>query len=199
MLTLRVAAPGMSRLTPVVEHRAVEPDLPYDHPMPVSESVPTEGSWETWEWDPSLFQGAARYYDFGRFPYAPGLADALREALNLDGTGRLLDLGCGPGTVTLRFASLFTEAIGVDPDPDMLAEAAAFATQRGVTNTHWRLARAEDLSVADGPFRVVTLAQSFHWSNPANGDGLALRNCAYIEAGFVPLPHCARHSRERLT
>lgn len=32
-----------------------------------------------WQWDGTLFRGAAAYYDRGRLPYAPNLADALRE------------------------------------------------------------------------------------------------------------------------
>jgi hypothetical protein len=39
------------------------------------------GGWETWEWDESLFTGAASYYEQGRLPYAPGLADAVAEHL----------------------------------------------------------------------------------------------------------------------
>ena len=62
------------------------------------------GGWESWSWDESLFAGAAGYYQQGRLPYAPGLADVFARSLGLDGRGRLLDLGCGPGTVTLRLA-----------------------------------------------------------------------------------------------
>src|SRR5262249_37897852 len=55
-------------------------------------------------WDESLFAGAARYYEQGRLPYAPELAGVFARSLALDGQGRLLDVGCGPGTVTLRLA-----------------------------------------------------------------------------------------------
>jgi hypothetical protein len=51
------------------------------------------GGWETWSWDESLFAGAARYYEQGRLPYAPGLADVFARSLALDGQGRLLDAG----------------------------------------------------------------------------------------------------------
>ena len=46
---------------------------------------------DDWTWDPTLFAGAAEYYDRGRLPYAPGIAGALGGALGLDGSGRLLD------------------------------------------------------------------------------------------------------------
>ena len=118
---------------------------------------------EGWEWDETLFQGSARYYVQGRPPYAPGLADRLAEALSLDGTGRLLDVGCGPGVVTLPLAHLFAEGVGVDPDAGMLAEAKRRAEVAGIANVRWVQARAEALPLDLGAFRMATFAQSFHW------------------------------------
>lgn len=128
--------------------------------------------WESWRWDATLFAGAAEYYERGRLPYAPGLAEAFRDALALDGRGRLLDLGCGPGTVTLRLAHLFDEAVGLDPDSDMLVEARRIAAARGVTGARWVCERAEALPAGLGKVRVVTLAASFHWMDrPRVGHG----------------------------
>lgn len=119
--------------------------------------------WQRWTWDETLFAGSAPYYERGRTPYAPGLEEAMRDALALDGRGRLLDAGCGPGTVALRLASLFEEVVGLDPDVGMLAEAARLAAERGVTNASWVRERAEALPAGLGNFRVVTFAASFHW------------------------------------
>ena len=118
---------------------------------------------ETWTWDPTLFEGAAAYYERGRLPYAPGLAETMAVALLLDGTGRLLDVGSGPGTVTLPLAHLFDEVTGLDADPGMLDEARRVAQERKVTNARWIHMRAEDLPGALGAFRVVTFAASLHW------------------------------------
>jgi SAM-dependent methyltransferase len=118
---------------------------------------------EGWQWDETLYLGSAPYYVRGRPPYAPGLADALRRSLELDGRGRLLDVGCGPGVVTLPLAPLFTEAVGLDPDPGMLAEGARRAAEAGVGNIVWVRGRGEDLPARLGSFRVATFAQSFHW------------------------------------
>ncbi|MFG2650740.1 class I SAM-dependent methyltransferase [Streptomyces sp. NPDC048436] len=120
---------------------------------------------EGWQWDRTLFQGSAAHYERGRLPYAPGVAGALATALGLDGRGRLLDVGCGPGTVLLTLARFFTEAVGVDPDEDMLAEAERRAALRGVGNARWVAARAEELPAGLGEFRVVVFAQSFHWTD----------------------------------
>ena len=121
------------------------------------------GGWETWNWDESLFAGAAGYYEQGRLPYAPGLASVFAVGLALDGRGRLLDVGCGPGTVTLRLAPLFEAAVGLDPDPEMLACASRAAAAQGIGNVTWVRQRAEALPAGLGSFRAVTFAASFHW------------------------------------
>jgi SAM-dependent methyltransferase len=125
--------------------------------------VAEPGGWEQWEWDPSLFAGAARYYEAGRPPYAPGLAGALAAELGLDGRGRLLDVGCGPGTIARRLAPLFEAVVGLDPDPGMLAEAARLAAAGDIRHATWVQERAEALPAGLGLFRVVTFAASFHW------------------------------------
>lgn len=43
--------------------------------------------------------------------------------LALDGSGRLLDIGCGPGSIGLMPAPHYAEVVGVDADADMIAEA----------------------------------------------------------------------------
>ncbi len=119
---------------------------------------------DSWRWDQSLFRGSATYYEQGRLAYAPGYTEQLAKILALDGSGRLLDVGCGPGTVVLPFAEHFHQAVGVDPDPDMLVAAERRARTLGVRNVRWAEARAEDLPGDLGRFQVILFAQSFHWT-----------------------------------
>jgi SAM-dependent methyltransferase len=117
-------------------------------------------------YDPTIYQGSAAHYRSGRPPYSPQLEPALTREVGLDGTGRLLDVGCGPGILTLRLAGLFEEAIGLDPDRDMIAEGRQAAEVAEVTNIRWVQAVAEDLPIAaPGPYRLVTFGQSFHWTD----------------------------------
>jgi hypothetical protein len=60
--------------------------------------------------------GSASCYAVGRVDYPIALADALSRELGLDGSGRLLDVACGPGKFTLQMAPLFEQATGVDAD-----------------------------------------------------------------------------------
>ena len=119
-------------------------------------------------YDPTLFEGAAAHYRYGRPPYSPQLEAVLTEELELDGSGRLLDGGCGPGILTVRLAHLFEEAVGLDPDAAMLAEGRRVADERGIKNIRWVQAVAEDLpGAAPGPYRLVTFGQSLHWTDEA--------------------------------
>ena len=108
-------------------------------------------------YDPTIYQGAAAHYRCGRPAYSPQLEAVLSAELDLDGTGRLLDGGCGPGILAVRLARLFEDAVGLDPDQAMLAEGRRFAHEQGVTNIRWVEALAEELpGAAPGPYRVVT-------------------------------------------
>ncbi|SEF20769.1 Methyltransferase domain-containing protein [Amycolatopsis pretoriensis] len=117
---------------------------------------------DAWEWDPSLYSGSAGYYARGRAAYPPELAEAFAAELGLDGSGRLLDVGCGPGSLTLLLAGWFEEAVGLDADEGMLAEA-----RRLSGACRWVHRRAEELPAGLGRFRLVTFAQSFHWFDRA--------------------------------
>ena len=108
-----------------------------------------------WQWDETLFGGSAEHYARGRMPYPVALADAL----GLDGTERLLDVGCGPGSLTHLLAPCVAEAIGVDADADMVRVAARGAA----ANTRFVQLRAEELPGGLGTFDVITIAQAFHW------------------------------------
>ena len=117
-------------------------------------------------YDPTIYRGSAAYYARGRPPYSHELAGTLAAEAGLDGAGRLLDVGCGPGVLAVALAGCFEEVIGLDPDPEMLAEAARRAAQAGVGAIRWVQARAEDLpALGLGPFKLVTFAQSFHWTD----------------------------------
>jgi SAM-dependent methyltransferase len=117
-------------------------------------------------YDPTIYLGSAAHYRYGRPAYSPDLEAVLTKEAGLDETGRLLDVGCGPGVLTVRLAHLFGQAVGVDPDADMLAEGRRAAGEKEVMNIRWVQGLAEDLpAIAPGPYRLVTFGQSFHWTD----------------------------------
>ncbi|MGI8926843.1 MAG: class I SAM-dependent methyltransferase [Tepidiformaceae bacterium] len=114
-------------------------------------------------YDPLLFAGTAWYYA----RYRPGppsdMCRHLAQRLDLDARARVLDLGCGTGQVALEMAPLTGEVVGMDPDSAMLVEAARIAAERAITNVTWVSGSSWDLGASLGGFRLVTMAQSFHW------------------------------------
>jgi SAM-dependent methyltransferase len=117
-------------------------------------------------YDPTIYLGSAVHYRYGRPAYSPELEDALTRETGLDGTGRLLDAGCGPGILTIRLAHLVEQAVGLDPDADMLDAGRLAAGKKKIPNIRWVRGLAEDLpEVAPGPYRLVTFGTSFHWTD----------------------------------
>lgn len=103
----------------------------------------------------SVFGGTAAYYARYRPQYPAELLERLAAAAGLDGTGRLLDLGCGPGHLAVPLARHVEEVVAVDPEAEMLAQLPA-----GITAVH---GRAEDVDESWGSFRLVTIGRAFHW------------------------------------
>lgn len=69
----------------------------------------------------------------------------------------VLDVGCGPGTITVDLATLVPggRVIGVDTSPEVLAKAAELAVARGVDNVELEEADVAALPYSDSSFDVV--------------------------------------------
>jgi SAM-dependent methyltransferase len=76
---------------------------------------------------------------------------------------RLLDVGCGPGSITVGLAEHLAqgEVIGVDLSEATLAQAAAEAAARGLTNLHYQPASVYELPFEDNSFDVAYAHQVF--------------------------------------
>ena len=67
---------------------------------------------------------------------------------------RLLDVGCGPGAITIGLAEIVApgEVIGLDQRPEPLTTARDLAAQHGVTNVRFEEGSAYNLPFPDGSF-----------------------------------------------
>jgi SAM-dependent methyltransferase len=130
--------------------------------------------------DTSPFDAAAPYYDRFRAPYPSEALDFIRASFDLDDSSRVLDLGCGPGTLAIPLSRTVAEVFAVDPDAGMLAEATRLGEQHARRNIRWMRLRAEDISPELGMFRAATLGQSFHWMDR---DAVLRRLAELIEDG----------------
>ena len=139
------------------------------------------------------YKGASEYYSRYRPPYPSALVTVLQQAFHLDGTGRLLDLGSGPGSVAIPLAHLFERVVAIDPEPDMHKEGRRVAARAGIENIEWVCASSEDLSPSLGTFRLVTMGESFHWMDrhrtlEALYDLIAIDGGVAILGRGMPLP-----------
>ena len=132
-----------------------------------------------------LFAGTAHYYARYRLRYPAAVLDIVAARFGLDGTGRLLDLGTGPGQLAIPLAPRFEEVVALDVSAEMIAEGRRAADRAGQAQIDWRVGRAEDIADGLGQFRLVTIGGAFHWMDQATvlrrleslvapGGGLAL-------------------------
>ena len=118
---------------------------------------------EPWDWDETLYAQSARYYVAGRMAYPEQIGTQIVSAAGQDSACRALDVGCGPGSLTLRLAPFVDQIVGIDADRGMVAQARLEARRQGIGNVTWSQLRAEQLPAGLGEFDLATFAQSLHW------------------------------------
>jgi SAM-dependent methyltransferase len=119
---------------------------------------------ERWDWDETLYAQSATHYVAGRLAYPKQLAAQIICAAGQGVESRALDVGCGPGSLTLLLAPLVDQIVGIDADKEMIAEAQLAAHRAGISNVGWRRLRGEQLPADLGDeFDLATFARSLHW------------------------------------
>jgi ubiquinone/menaquinone biosynthesis C-methylase UbiE len=80
---------------------------------------------------------------------------------------RILDIGCGTGSLPVQIAATVpgTEVTGLDPDPKALRRGSEKATAAGV-DVSWREGFGDDLPFDDGAFDRVVSSFMFHHLDP---------------------------------
>ena len=75
---------------------------------------------------------------------------------------RVLEVASGPGYVSLGFATVCAEVVGIDLTPALLAKAEQLRQERGLRNVRFQQGDAEQLPFAEGEFDVVVCRLAFH-------------------------------------
>jgi ubiquinone/menaquinone biosynthesis C-methylase UbiE len=81
----------------------------------------------------------------------------------------VLDVGCGPGSITCDLARFVAPAqvVGIDLQPSQITAARSLAAQRGVTNVRFESGSIYELPYPDGSFDVATaVVVLFHLRDP---------------------------------
>jgi SAM-dependent methyltransferase len=124
-----------------------------------------------------LFTGTAHHYARYRPGYPSELIRLLAERAGLDGSSRVLDLGCGTGQIAIPLAAYAGEVVAADAEQEMLDELDAPPNVRKV------LARAEEVDESWGRFDLVAIGNAFHWMEPSILDRLPTDRVALLNNG----------------
>ncbi len=106
-------------------------------------------------------------YDKGPGQYYQPAYAHIASAIGLD-QGAFLDVGCGPGWLSIHLAEGHPEldAIGIDLSPRMIEQANRHKHQR--LNVTFREMDAEHISYPDGTFdRAAAVQSAHHWQDKA--------------------------------
>src|SRR5271154_3922701 len=110
----------------------------------------------------SQFGAAAAAYTASVGHRDPAMVGRVVELARPQPGDRALDIATGAGHTALALAPHVAEVIAYDLTPQMLAETARNAAERGLTNAAIRQGAAEQLSFADSSFEIVTVRQAPH-------------------------------------
>jgi SAM-dependent methyltransferase len=113
----------------------------------------------------NLFSGTANFYAKYRANYPAEIFADIVRYFDLDGHGKMLDLGSGTGELAIPLATYFDEVLAMDPDPEMLKQAKLKAQAAGTGNIEWQKKSSKGLKGVKGSFKLATLGQSLHWMN----------------------------------
>ncbi|TVY31452.1 putative methyltransferase, partial [Lachnellula subtilissima] len=111
---------------------------------------------------------------------------------HLTPTTRILDVGCGPGSITIDLAKIVPQGhvTGIEYTAAPLSGARALAAERGVSNVHFQEGDIHRLPFEDAVFDVVHAHQVLqHISDPVLGLREMRRVCK--EGGIVAVRESA--------
>jgi len=130
------------------------------------------------------FDSTAPYYARYREPYPATFFLEMARRLELAGSERLIDIGCGPGSLAIGFAPFVRSCVGVDVETEMLAAARVEAARAGV-HVDLVQARIEDLPADIGQFDAVTIGRALHWFD--RDEALAILDRIVASNGWIAI------------
>ena len=131
----------------------------------------------------------------------------VEDTLNLE-RGRILDVACGPGTLSRRLASPMRAVYGVDLSMGMLRQGLIYVRRGRTPNVHFARAVVEALPLHDDQFDAAICGGALHlFADPTAalreigrttkaGSPLAVTTFIAGDKGLLRFPHVVEHIRE---
>ena len=113
-----------------------------------------------------------------RAVYAPFAREIVECLAPLPGEATIVDLGTGPGLLSIELHKLWPQAkiIGVDSSDEMLKIARKHGNEAGMSDFETRWGKAEEIPIESNSVDLVVSQSSFHeWENPRKGLSEILR------------------------
>jgi SAM-dependent methyltransferase len=112
------------------------------------------------------FTGLADIYSKYRPSYPTEALDAIGVRCALNSKSLLVDVGSGTGISSRLFAERGIRVIGIEPNAEMRAAAAAHPVPAGAPEPVYQEGEAEATGLPEGIADAVLAAQAFHWFRP---------------------------------
>ena len=110
------------------------------------------------------FDQIANVYKVARPDYPEALIEDVLSYADLKQSDHILEVGCGTGQATKRFAKRGFPIVAMDPGPEMLR--GAREDLAGFSNVELLETTFEAWPANRGAFRLFIAAQSWHWVSP---------------------------------
>jgi SAM-dependent methyltransferase len=137
------------------------------------------------------FDSTVPFYARYREPYPASFFREVARRQGLQGVERLVDIGCGPGSLAIGFAPYVKSCVGVDVETEMLESARVEAARAGV-HVDLIQARIEDLPPNLGLFQAVTIGRALHWFD--REEAIAVLERIVDENGWIAICGTKAHS-----
>lgn len=109
------------------------------------------------------FDDVAQLYDASRLGYPSEIVEYVVSTAGLGVGSAVLEVGCGTGQLTERFACLEFDLTAIDIGLSMIAAA---RRRLGDSAVSFHVTSFEDFAVADGSFDLIISGNAFHWVDP---------------------------------
>ncbi|MEZ4651031.1 MAG: class I SAM-dependent methyltransferase [Candidatus Eisenbacteria bacterium] len=113
-----------------------------------------------------VFDGVADIYERARPAYPDALITDLIETCAIGRSSRVLEIGCGPGLLTLPLARTGAHIVAVELGANLAARAERLLAE--FPAVHVCVADFDRWEPPPEPFDVVVAATAFHWLDPAH-------------------------------
>jgi SAM-dependent methyltransferase len=129
------------------------------------------------------FESTVDFYRY-REPYPPAFFETVAARLALTRQTRLLDVGCGPGSLAIGFAPYVGAWTAIDPEGAMLRTARLAAAEANA-DIAFVETKIEDLECPAGSFDFVTIGRALHWFS--SGPALAVLERVISHGGRIAI------------